>query len=403
MQELLFLGLFMAALGIGWFLGRREAIKVGFMLEPHGSAIDKQYFIGLNYLLNEQPDEAIETFIRALEVNPETVETHIAIGKLFCQRGDVERAIKVHQNLLARPNLTRQQADRVQLELARDYLAVGMHNRAERLLEELVEAASPLRAEALVELVKVHEREHEWGRAIAMGSKLVRERPSFAVTLAHYHCEMARDLLKSNDPSQARKHLQQALEVDEGCIRAMLMLAESEVSQGREREATRWLQRLADKDADFVPQALPLIRRCADNGVLDMVQYLDKVIESSAQPLVEAVLARADQMRAQASLHDVSHFVFDHIQQQPSLQGLLYLIDLHLDHAEGKSRDNLLILRGIVEALVGNKYPYRCASCGFMAKRLHWQCPTCHGWSTIRPLKGREAASGSPHGRYSTG
>src|SRR5690606_23569832 len=95
-----------------------EAIRVGVMLAPHGSAIDKQYFIGLNYLLNEQPDEAIETFIRALEVNPETVETHIAIGKLFCQRGDVERAIKVHQNLLARPNLTALQADRVQFELA---------------------------------------------------------------------------------------------------------------------------------------------------------------------------------------------------------------------------------------------------------------------------------------------
>ena len=162
MQELMFLGLFVLALAIGWFLGRREAIKVGFMLKPHGSAVDRQYFIGLNYLLNEQPDEAIETFIRALEVNPETVETHIAIGKLFCQRGDVERAIKVHQNLLARPNLTALQADRVQLELARDYLAVGMHQRAERLLEALADSRSSLRAEALGDLVTVYEQQHEW-------------------------------------------------------------------------------------------------------------------------------------------------------------------------------------------------------------------------------------------------
>src|SRR5690606_18421659 len=156
MQQLLFLGLFVVALAIGWFLGRREAIRVGVMLAPHGSAIDKQYFIGLNYLLNEQPDEAIETFIRALEVNPETVETHIAIGKLFCQRGDGERAIKVYQNLLARPNLTALQADRVQFELARDYLAVGLHHRAERLLNELVEYSSTLRADALADLVRIH-------------------------------------------------------------------------------------------------------------------------------------------------------------------------------------------------------------------------------------------------------
>lgn len=392
MQELLFLGLFVVALGIGWFLGRREAIKVGFMLEPHGSALDRQYFIGLNYLLNEQPDEAIETFIRALEVNPETVETHIAIGKLFCQRGDVERAIKIHQNLLARPNLTRQQADSVQLELARDYLAVGMLNRAERLLEELVEAKSPLRAEALVDLVKVHEREHEWERAIIVGSKLVSERPTFAVTLAHYHCERALVLLQDNNQSAARRHLEQALDTDDGCSRAMLMLAELDLSQDRAKAAQHWLNRLVEKDADFVPQALPLIRRCADNGGLDMLEYLDRVIAASGQPQVSSVLARADQMKAQASLHEVSHFVLAHIQQQPSLRGLLYLIDLHLDHGEAKGRDNLLILRGIVEALVVDKHPYRCASCGFLAKKLHWQCPTCHGWSTIRPLKGREAA-----------
>lgn len=392
MQELVFLGLFVLALGIGWFLGRREAIKVGFMLEPHGSALDRQYFIGLNYLLNEQPDEAIETFIRALEVNPETVETHIAIGKLFCQRGDVERAIKVHQNLLARPNLTRQQADRVQLELARDYLVVGMLNRAERLLEELVEAASPLRADALVDLVKVHEREHEWDRAIAVGTKLVMERPAFAATLAHYHCERAAGLLHSNDQSGGRKHLNQALETDPACVRAMLMLADLELTQGQARAAQRWLQRLAEKDADFVPEALPLIRRCADNGALDMLEYLDRVIAAQPQPQVLSILARADQMKPTASLNEVSHFVLAHIQQQPSLRGLLYLIDLHLDHVEAKGRDNLLILRAIVEALVVDKLQYRCASCGFLAKKLHWQCPTCHGWSTIRPLKGREAA-----------
>lgn len=391
MQELMFLGLFVLALGIGWFLGRREAIKVGFMVQPHGSALDRQYFIGLNYLLNEQPDEAIETFIRALEVNPETVETHIAIGKLFCQRGDVERAIKVHQNLLARPNLSRHQADHVQLELARDYLAVGMHNRSERLLDELVENGSPLRAEALVDLVKVHEREHDWPNATMVGEKLVRERADFAVTLAHYYCEMALEPLRQQELSQVRRHLQDALRADPGCARAMLMLAELEHGQGRHWEAAGWLQRLASRDPDMVPQALPLARRAADNGALDLAGYLDATIDSG-QPLIDTVLARADDLRAGASVGEVSRYVLQHIQRRPSLQGLLYLIDLHLDHVDAKGRENLLILRGVVEALVLEKHPYRCTSCGFMAKRLHWQCPTCHGWSTIRPLKGRETA-----------
>lgn len=396
MQELLFLGLFMAALGIGWFLGRREAIKVGVMLAPHASAIDKQYFIGLNYLLNEQPDEAIETFIRALEVNPETVETHIAIGKLFCQRGDVERAIKVHQNLLARPNLTALQADRVQFELARDYLAVGLHHRAERLLNELVETSTSLRAEVLADLVRIHERERDWPQAVAVGRRLVKERESFAVTLAHYHCELAREALARSEVPQARRDLLDALSCQRENVRAMLMLAELELGQGRDAEARKWLRRLALHDADFVPQALPLLHKLAARGSLDLLAYLDEVLDNSQPPMMATVLAKAEELNKRSGISAASKHVLVYLQQQPSLSGLLYLIDLHKDSVEPRGYANLMILRGIVEALLVDKHKYRCHACGFSGRQLHWQCPTCHGWSSIRPLKGRELAAISP-------
>lgn len=396
MQELLFLGLFMAALGIGWFLGRREAIKVGVMLAPHASAIDKQYFIGLNYLLNEQPDEAIETFIRALEVNPETVETHIAIGKLFCQRGDVERAIKVHQNLLARPNLTALQADRVQFELARDYLAVGLHHRAERLLNELVETSTSLRAEVLADLVRIHERERDWPQAVAVGRRLVKERENFAVTLAHYHCELAREALARSEVPQARRDLLDALSCQRENVRAMLMLAELELGQGRDAEARKWLRRLALHDADFVPQALPLLHKLAARGSLDLLAYLDEVLDNSQPPMMATVLAKAEELNKRSGISAASKHVLVYLQQQPSLSGLLYLIDLHKDSVEPRGYANLMILRGIVEALLVDKHKYRCHACGFSGRQLHWQCPTCHGWSTIRPLKGRELAAISP-------
>lgn len=396
MQELLFLGLFIAALGIGWFLGRREAIKVGVMLAPHATAIDKQYFIGLNYLLNEQPDEAIETFIRALEVNPETVETHIAIGKLFCQRGDVERAIKVHQNLLARPNLTALQADRVQFELARDYLAVGLHHRAERLLNELVESGSSLRAEVLADLVSIYERERDWKQAVEVGRRLVRERDAFAVTLAHYHCELAREASARSEAVQARRHLLGALGCHRENVRAMLMLADLEAGQGRDAEVRKWLKRLAAHDPDFVPQALPLLHQLAGRGALDLLAYLDSVLDNSRTPMVATVLAKAEELNKRSGMSAASNHVLVYLQQQPSLSGLLYLIDLHKDSVEPRGYANLMILRGIVEALLIDKHKYRCQACGFSGKQLHWQCPTCHGWSTIRPLKGRELAAVSP-------
>src|SRR5690606_8720442 len=362
-------------------------------LAPHASAIDKQYFIGLNYLLNEQPDEAIETFIRALEVNPETVETHIAIGKLFCQRGDVERAIKVHQNLLARPSLTRSQADRVQFELARDYLAVGLHHRAERLLNELVESSSTLRAEALADLVRIHERERDWKQAVDVGRRLLRERDGFAVTLAHYHCELGKEAIARGEVVQARRHLLDALGCQRENVRAMLMLAELEAGQGRDAEVRKWLRRLATHDPDFVPLALPPLHQLASRGAIDLLAYLNEVLDNSQPPMMATVLAKADELNKRDGVRAASDLVLVYLQQQPSLSGLLYLIDLHKDSVEPRGHANLMILRGLVEALLVDKHKYRCQACGFSGRQLHWQCPTCHGWSTIRPLKGNEPAT----------
>ncbi|MEH6799037.1 MAG: lipopolysaccharide assembly protein LapB [Halopseudomonas sabulinigri] len=390
MQELLFLGLFVAALAIGWFLGRREAIKVGFMLQPHGSAIDRQYFIGLNYLLNEQPDEAIETFIRALEVNPETVETHIAIGKLFCQRGDVERAIKVHQNLLARPNLTTQQADRVQLELARDYLAVGMHNRAERLLEELGSSSSSLRGEALGDLVTVYEQQRDWLQATEIGLRLLRERPDFAVIQAHYYCELAEEAIRDRDINRVQVHLQAALKVDPASTRAMLMLADLEERQGHTRALLKLLQRVALESPDFVPQILPLAKRCADNGDLDLAAYLDKVLERPEPPMLQTVLARSAQIEQQEGVTSAQRFLLAWVQQQPSIGGTLGLLKLQPHAVVQAEEAGMQVLEQLLESLQQQRPLYRCESCGFAGQKLYWQCPSCHGWSTIRPLKGYE-------------
>ncbi|WP_321351559.1 lipopolysaccharide assembly protein LapB [Halopseudomonas oceani] len=387
MQELMFLGLFVLALAIGWFLGRREAIKVGFMLKPHGSALDRQYFIGLNYLLNEQPDEAIETFIRALEVNPETVETHIAIGKLFCQRGDVERAIKVHQNLLARPNLTAPQADRVQLELARDYLAVGMHQRAERLLEELAGSSSSLRAEALVDLVTVYEQQHEWQRAIEIGRRLLREQPRFAVTLAHYYCEMAVAALAQRELNQARSWLEAALRVDDHCVRALILLAELEEHAGNQKALPALLHRIANNSPDFVPEVLALAERCADNGALNLADYLDQALGRANPPPVKILLARAQHMRRELGSEVAEQFLLKHLQQQPSLAGVLGLLKLG---DEGASETVVSAPRRLLETLQRSRPQYRCEHCGFTGNKVYWQCPSCQGWSTVKPLRGHE-------------
>ena len=167
----------------------------------------------------------------------------------------------------------------------------------------------------------------------------------------------------------------------------MIMLAELEQGQRNPQDVAHWLHQLAEHDSDLIPQVLPLARRCADNGALDLGAYLDSAIRNSSPPRVETILARADEYKRTSGFMEASRYVVANIQQQPSLQGLLYLIDLHSDQVGSRGRDNLLILRGVVEGLLQDKHQYRCQACGFSGRRLHWQCPTCHGWSTIRPIK----------------
>lgn len=176
----------------------------------------------------------------------------------------------------------------------------------------------------------------------------------------------------------------------------MIMLAELEQGQGNAGEVARWLHQLAKHDGDLVPQVLPLARRCADNGELDLDAYLDDVIRSSQPPQVETILARADQYQRESGISDASRYVVASLQQQPSLRGLLYLIDLHSGQVGSRGKDNLLILRQVVEGLLQDKHHFRCQACGFAGRRLHWQCPTCHGWSTIRPLKPGPVPAGKP-------
>ena len=195
MSDVLLLALLVAAIAIGWFLGRWESGRFRSRPQPPRGSLPRDYFVGLNYLLNEQPDRAIETFTQALEVNSDTVETHIALGNLYRSRGEADRAVRIHQNLLARPALTPSQSGQVQLELSRDFLNLGLLDRAERLLLALqkshVDDSQKLAAKRL--LVDLFEREKEWAQALETAQpQLVRQDADIRRAAAHWHCELAK-------------------------------------------------------------------------------------------------------------------------------------------------------------------------------------------------------------------
>lgn len=385
MLQWLFLLLPVAAVS-GWWLAKRQTRREG----PNGSELSSNYFKGLNYLLNEQPDKAIEVFVRMLEVDSETVETHLALGNLFRRRGEVDRAIRIHQNLIARPTLSRQQRTQALLELGQDYMKAGLLDRAETLFLELIDLndhAEP----ALRHLIDIYQQEKDWDKAIAAIQKLeFLSGACKAPVIAHYHCELAEQARHNNDLALARSEVRQALDCDGNCVRASLLLGDMEVSQGDYKAAIRNFKNVQHQDADYLPEVIaPLLNCYSKLGMTrEMIDYLMQILQKHNS--ISLMLALAELLREQHGDLEAGLFITEQLRRRPSVRGLGRLIELNLTHSEGGARENLLILRDLTEKLLEGKPVYKCSNCGFTGKIMHWQCPGCKNWNSVKPIQGVE-------------
>ncbi len=396
MNDYLVFALLFIAIAIGWFLGRR-----GQRQGMASADLPSQYYRGLNYLLDGRPDGAIDAFIDALEVNSETLETHIALGNLLRKRGEVDRAIRIHQNLLARPSLPRDQVHHAHLELARDYISAGLLDRAERLLLDLVAESPAQRRASQRHLLDIYQSERDWPQAIAVAHELMprksllggapgRVEPGQPVSevLPHYYCELAADKRAGGDLQEARRLLQEALLHDKHCVRASIMLGEVEFESGRHKQAIKALRRVRQQDADYVSETIPTLRRCHE--ALDdrkaLRSYLRECLES--QPSAPLVIAAAEDILTAEGSEEAEAFLVRQLQKRPSMRGLEQLINLQMKASEGHAREDLDLLRGLVRKLIEQRPTYRCSHCGFSGRRLHWFCPGCKYWGTMKTIRG---------------
>jgi lipopolysaccharide biosynthesis regulator YciM len=386
MLELLWLLLPVAAAS-GWFAASRSR---GRDARRQAGDFSSDYFKGLNYLLNEQPDKAIEVFIRMVEVDSETVETHLALGNLYRRRGEVDRAIRIHQNLIARPTLRRDQRTQALLELGEDYMKAGLFDRAENLFQELIELGEH-RERALSHLVDIYQQEQDWDQAISTCRRLeeVTGR-SMRDVVAQYHCELAARAMQEKDRSRAMQMIKRALSFDRNCVRASILLGQLESERGDCRSALRAYKRVAEQDVEFVSEVLePLRACCASLGTPEAFgDFLRGVLQEYNG--ISAMLALAEEIRRDQGEAAAVDFVIEQLLRRPSVRGLNWLIELSLEHSSGEARDNLLILRDLTAQLLQGKPIYECKRCGFTGKSLHWQCPSCKSWNTVKPIQGLE-------------
>lgn len=398
MNNLLGLAVLFAAVAAGWWLGRRSLQRTPVGMLPG------QYYKGLNYLLDDRPDGAVDAFINALEVNSETLETHIALGNLLRKRGEVDRAIRIHQNLLARPSLPRAQVHQAHLELARDYISAGLFDRAERLLKDLVSHSPEQRRASLRYLLEIFQSQREWQQAIDTATALLPRRGFLGgggaavplganrqpvnVALAHYHCELADDLSRAGRRDDARSQLQRALSRDRHCVRASLMLAQLDFDDGEHRQAIRWLKRVGEQDPDLLAEAVPQLRACyrALNDDQSLCAYLQDCLQ--AHPGVPLLLSATEELEQRDGPAAAAAFLSHSLSEQPSLRGLARLLQLQLRVVDEGAREQLEALRALLDNLTAEQPTYRCSHCGFAGRQLHWFCPGCKHWGTVKPIRG---------------
>ncbi|MCZ6887872.1 MAG: lipopolysaccharide assembly protein LapB [Gammaproteobacteria bacterium] len=379
--------LFVLALGIGFLLGRRERRRRKREAAP---MMIQDYFQGLNYLLNEQPDLAIETFIDSLGVNNDTVDTHLALGALVRRRGEVDKAIRIHQNILARPVLSKHNRGQAELELARDYLLAGLLGRAESLLLDLAKGGE-LKITALEHLLEIYQRERDWKRAEAIGRQLLgRNDKGVRTALAHYLCEMAETTLVDGDIRGARQLAARANDYDGRCFRVGLITARIEFEAKRYREVLKNLRRARDYRPELAAETLELFR---DSCIAlaaedDYIEYLEESVEKAPElPLVEALAAhRARTEGAEAACK----FLGEQLLRRPSLKGLGRLIAEYEDAEVGVPHEYIHVVRTFAESLAARRPLYRCKNCGFAGRSLLWQCPSCHTWDRFEPVHDME-------------
>ena len=367
--------------GFGWVAARIDIKQI----VSESRALPRSYFRGLNFLLNEQPDKAIEAFIEVVKVDPETVELHFALGSLFRRRGEYDRAIRMHQHLLERPDLGEEQKTQALAELGQDYLKAGILDRAEEVFKKLEHG--PLAVTARRHLLEIYEQEKDWRRAIEM-TKQVETDPR---SLAQYLCELASSEASQSRPDVARKHLEAALDANRKCVRASMQLGDLERSQGDLEKAIEHWKRVESQNPAYlarIAQRLAEAYREAgrvEEAVTLLAGYLERY---PSLDLLDVVFQQTLDAKGAETAYAL---VRDELRRNPTLLGLDRLLEAQIITAGSPDRRrDLELVRNLVHGHTRRLARYRCESCGFKARQFHWHCPGCGGWETYPPRRTEE-------------
>ncbi len=370
---------------LGWVAAR---IDLKHLLRE-SRALPRSYFRGLNFLLNEQPDKAIEAFLEAAKLDPETIELHFALGSLFRRRGETDRAIRVHQNLIEREGLSDEQRLHALSELGQDYLKAGLLDRAEAMFAKLRDTARD--EEALRFLLEIYQQEKEWKKAIATAAELPdHAHHQWQKEIANFHCELAGDALLNGRIPEAKGHLEEALAANRKCVRATLLQGDVALAEGDADAAIEAWKRVEPQNPVYLALVASKIADAhqklgrGEQGIQLLRGYLERY---SSLDLLDAVY----QAELEAEGPEAAYrLVRDELRKNPTLLGLDKLLEAQLLGAPPERRADLDLIKNLIHNHTRRVARYRCDQCGFKARQFYWRCPACGGWETYPPKRTEE-------------
>ena len=366
----------------GWVIGRRGGERHS---DNQVSKLSTTYFRGLNYLLNEQPDKAIELFLHIAELDKDTFETQVALGHLFRRRGEVDRAIRLHQALAQRPDLNDAQKVQALSALGEDYMRSGLLDRAETVFSDLarIDQRAP---QALRHLIGIYQAERDWEKAIENATRYeAATGEPMGKLIAQFECELADRHRAAGGVDAARAAIARAYAADSTSVRAGISEGRIEAEAGNAPGAIRAFERAARHDPEYLPVILPsLLESYEKAGERTGARaFLAEMAEHYRG--ISPVLALTKMVEAEEGVGAARRYLGQQLKDRPSVRGEAALIDLTLaENADAEA--TLHDLKHITDQLLVRNPSYRCNRCGFGARSHHWQCPSCKEWGTVKPL-----------------
>ena len=378
-KALILAGLFLLLAAAGWVIGRFGERDE----EDAPPPLNIDYLKGLNFLLNEQTDQALEHFLRMVRVDAKTIETHFALGSLFRRRGEVDRAIRIHQNIIARPDLASEQRDQALYSLAKDYLAAGLLDRAEKLFSRLAQG-SRYQVQACDALCGIYEQQRDWEKAIESGKRLeVLGGRSLALQIAHYYCELAEAAAAAGDYSSARQYVKNAQAGRPRTMRGALTRAHIARDTNDTKTALKLYHRIIDETTYLIAETLPEIVAIytRENEVAELERALKAMLAKN--PEMASLVAYTAIVNDIGGIPVIDECVKQYMLNEPTLGEFVEL--QRLSDEKGEADSAFAKVRGALSKLAAATPRYQCKECGFSSQRLLWQCPSCRDWETQRP------------------